>query len=79
MSGRVAPVEHFATIALLAGLLLPALGKAKARAQGIYCLNNSKQVALGWQMYAMYGNCRILLDDCCPSAQCRHSLDDSTQ
>jgi prepilin-type N-terminal cleavage/methylation domain-containing protein/prepilin-type processing-associated H-X9-DG protein len=41
-----------AIIAILAGLLLPALSKAKAKATGIHCMNNTKQLALGWQMYA---------------------------
>jgi len=41
-----------AIIALLAGMLLPALSKAKARAQGIYCMANGKQLLLAWQMYA---------------------------
>jgi prepilin-type processing-associated H-X9-DG protein len=32
-------------------MLLPALAKAKAKAQGITCLNNMKQLGLGWTMY----------------------------
>jgi prepilin-type N-terminal cleavage/methylation domain-containing protein/prepilin-type processing-associated H-X9-DG protein len=41
-----------AIIAILAGLLLPALSKAKTKAQGILCMNNHKQLALAWRMYA---------------------------
>ena len=40
-----------AIIAILAGLLLPALGKAKARAQGTACQSHLKQLQLGWQLY----------------------------
>lgn len=45
-----------AIIAILAGMLLPALAKAKAKTQGITCMNNLKQLMLGWNMYATDNN-----------------------
>jgi prepilin-type N-terminal cleavage/methylation domain-containing protein len=41
-----------AIIAILASLLLPALSKAKKKAMSAACLNNHKQLALSWMMYA---------------------------
>ena len=40
-----------AIIAILAGLLLPALARAKTQAQGTKCLGNEKQLTLAWRMY----------------------------
>ena len=52
-----------AIIAILAGLLLPSLAKAKMRAQSITCLNNSKQLVLAWKIYADDNNGRFLKND----------------
>jgi prepilin-type N-terminal cleavage/methylation domain-containing protein/prepilin-type processing-associated H-X9-DG protein len=48
-----------AIIAILAALLLPALAKSKEKATGVQCLNNGRQLSLGWRMYADDASDRI--------------------
>jgi len=48
-----------AIIAILAGLLLPALAKAKTKAQGILCMSNLKQLQIVWHLYANDNNDNI--------------------
>ncbi len=52
-----------AIIAILAGLLLPSLQKAKSKAQGIKCLSNLKQLTMGWILYADDHNDRLVWND----------------
>jgi prepilin-type N-terminal cleavage/methylation domain-containing protein/prepilin-type processing-associated H-X9-DG protein len=49
-----------AIIAILAGLLLPALAKAKEKARGISCVSNEKQLILAWIMYADENNQKLV-------------------
>ncbi len=49
-----------AIIGILASMLLPALGKAKAKAQVTKCLGNLKQLALGYELYTTDNNGRLM-------------------
>ncbi len=40
-----------AIIAILAAMLLPALGRAKTKAQGVQCMNHHRQLMMAWRMY----------------------------
>jgi prepilin-type N-terminal cleavage/methylation domain-containing protein len=49
-----------AIIAILAALLLPALGNAKSKTHGINCMNNHRQLSLAWRMYSDDNQDRLL-------------------
>src|ERR1035438_9671940 len=50
-----------AIIAILAALLLPALTRAKLKAQGVQCMNNGRQLSLAWRLYADDSLDRLIL------------------
>lgn len=62
-----------AIIAVLAGLLLPALSRSKARALAIMCRNNSKQLAYVWTMYSSDNSDHLAYNQA-PNAQARSSV-----
>jgi prepilin-type N-terminal cleavage/methylation domain-containing protein/prepilin-type processing-associated H-X9-DG protein len=49
-----------AIIAILAGLLLPVLARAKVRAQAVMCMSNGRQLMLGWFQYSQDNNDQIV-------------------
>src|SRR5215468_4919890 len=46
-------------IAILAAMLLPALSSAKIKAQMIGCINNTKQLTVGWHLYSVDFNDKV--------------------
>ena len=49
-----------AIISILAAMLLPALSRAKCRAQAVHCMNNSRQLMLAWIQYSTDNNDQVV-------------------
>ena len=52
-----------AIITILAGLLLPALSRAKQKAQGVVCINHQRQLLIAWRVYADDNNDVLVLNN----------------
>jgi prepilin-type N-terminal cleavage/methylation domain-containing protein/prepilin-type processing-associated H-X9-DG protein len=52
-----------AIIAILAAMLLPALGKAKSQALGVQCMNNTRELTMAWISYSHDFGDRLVIND----------------
>src|SRR5947207_2708437 len=64
-----------AIIAILAGMLLPALSKTKKSSQGIFCMNNSHQVIVAWLMFADDNDGKLAHNFTGATTQAKYSAD----